>query len=92
MLRTAMLMLRDPARRPIIPGASLAQLFGLTPAEALLASELARGYSLDEAAGHLNVSRNTARSQLQSIFMKTGVNRQGELVRMLLSSAAALSC
>lgn len=90
-LRTAMLVLRDPGRRPIIPGAALAQLFGLTPAESALASELARGASLDDAAAGLGISRNTARTQLQSVFMKTGVNRQGELVRLLLSSAAALS-
>lgn len=91
LLRTAMLVLRDPGRRPIIPSATLARLFGLTPAESLLASELARGASLDEAATNLSISRNTARTQLQSVFMKTGVNRQGELVRMLLTSAAALS-
>lgn len=91
MLRTAMLVLRDPNRRPIIPSATLARLFGLTPAEAALASELARGVSLDDAAVNLHISRNTARSQLQSVFMKTGVNRQVELVRMLLTSAASLS-
>lgn len=91
LIRTAMLVLRDPARRPVIPGAALGQLFGLTPAEALLASELARGASLDEAADQLGIRRNTARSQLQAVFAKTGVNRQGELVRVLLSSAAALS-
>ncbi len=89
--RTAMLVLRDPGRRPIIPAKTLTRLFGLTPAESALASEIARGQSLEEAAGQLGVTRNTARTQLQSIFMKTGVNRQGELVRMLLSSAAALS-
>lgn len=88
--RTAMLVLRDPGRRPI-PAHTLTRLFGLTPAESLLASELARGVSLEEAATHLGISRNTARSQLQSVFMKTGANRQGELVRLVLSSAAALS-
>lgn len=91
LVRTAMLVLRDPARRPVIPGATLGRLFGLTPAEALLASELARGASLDEAADQLGIRRNTARTQLQAVFAKTGVNRQGELVRVLLSSAAALS-
>ncbi len=88
--RTAMLVLRDPGRRPI-PAHTLTRLFGLTPAESLLASELARGISMEEAAAHLGISRNTARSQLQAVFMKTGANRQGELVRLVLSSAAALS-
>lgn len=88
--RTAMLILRDPGRRSI-PAHTLTRLFGLTPAESLLASELARGISLEEAATHLGISRNTARSQLQSVFTKTGANRQGELVRLVLSSAAASS-
>lgn len=89
--RTAMLVLRDPGARPIIPAATLTRLFGLTSAESLLASELARGASLDEAASHLGIRRNTARTHLQAIFMKTGTNRQGELVRVLFNSAAALS-
>ncbi|WP_150294150.1 helix-turn-helix transcriptional regulator [Sphingobium estronivorans] len=89
--RTALLILRDPEHRPIIPASTLSHLFGLTPAEALLASEIARGASVEEAANHIGISRNTARSQLQSVFLKTGTNRQGELVRMLLSSAASLS-
>ncbi|WP_176593848.1 helix-turn-helix transcriptional regulator [Sphingobium sp. EM0848] len=89
--RTALLILRDPEHRPIIPASTLSHLFGLTPAEALLASEMARGASVEEAANHIGISRNTARSQLQSVFLKTGTNRQGELVRMLLSSAASLS-
>lgn len=91
LMRTAMLTLRDPERRPVLPVPALARLFGLTPAEALLASELARGSSLDEAAEQLGISRNTTRSQLQAIFSKTNVNRQGDLVRILLSSAATLS-
>lgn len=89
--RTAILILRDPERRPIVPARNLTGFFGLTPAEALLASEIARGASIEEAAQRIGISRNTARSQLQSTFMKTGTNRQGELVRMLLSSAAAQS-
>jgi DNA-binding CsgD family transcriptional regulator len=28
------------------------------------------------------------RSQLQSIFLKTGLNRQSDLIRVLMSSAA----
>jgi DNA-binding CsgD family transcriptional regulator len=86
--RTAMLIVRDPGRQAIISATTLAQLFGLSPAESLLASELASGASLEEAAASLGVSRNTVRSQLQSVFQKTGTNRQVELVRVLLSSAA----
>lgn len=91
LLRTATVILRDPARRLRLAAADLEQLFGLSRAEARLAQLLADGLSMDEAAEHLGVSRNTVRSQLQAVFAKTGTNRQGDLVRLLLSSAATLT-
>ena len=45
---------------------------------------------VDEAAQRLNVSRNTARCQIRAIFAKTGVTRQTELLRVLLSGVAPL--
>ncbi|HWV12609.1 MAG TPA: helix-turn-helix transcriptional regulator [Sphingobium sp.] len=86
--RTAILVLRDPAAQAAWPAETLARLFGLSAAEALLASKLAKGASLEEAATVLGISRNTVRSQLQSIFLKTGINRQSDLIRALLNSAA----
>lgn len=89
--RTATVILRDPARRLGLAGPDLEQLFGLSPAEAKLARLLADGLSMEETALQLGVSRNTVRSQLQAVFAKTGTNRQGDLVRLLLSSSAALA-
>ncbi len=66
------------------------QLFQLTPAETALAIELTNGLSLEEAAEALSIRRNTARAHLRSIFSKTGVRRQTELVRMFLNSVAWL--
>lgn len=66
------------------------QLFQLTPAETSLAIQLANGLSLEEAAEALNIRRNTARAHLRSIFSKTGVRRQTELVRIFLNSVAWL--
>ena len=66
------------------------QLFQLTPAETALAIQLANGLSLDEAAEALDIRRNTARAHLRSIFSKTGVRRQTELVRIFLNSVAWL--
>ena len=66
------------------------QLFQLTPAETALAIELANGLSLEEAAEALSIRRNTARAHLRSIFSKTGVRRQTELVRIFLNSVAWL--
>jgi len=66
------------------------KLFGLTPAETALSLQLTNGLSLEEAAEALNIRRNTARAHLRSIFSKTGVRRQTELVRLFLNSVAAL--
>lgn len=89
--RSAIVVMRDPERRASVSAHVVGQLFGLTPAEATLATLLAQGADLDEAATELGIRRNTARSQLQSIFMKTNAKRQSELVRMILSSVATLS-
>lgn len=66
------------------------KLFDLTPAETALSLQLTNGLSLEEAAETLNIRRNTARAHLRSIFSKTGVRRQTELVRLFLNSVAAL--
>lgn len=88
--RTAMIVMRDPARRGMISAVDLERMFDLSPAEARLARLLADGLSMEEVALQLGVRRTTVRSQLQSIFAKTGTNRQGDLVRLVLSSAAPL--
>lgn len=91
MRRTAVLILRDPARRGAIFAPDLERLFNLSPAEARLAAMLADGLSLDDVATELGIRRNTVRSQLQAVFLKTGTNRQGDLVRLVWSSAATLA-
>ena len=87
----AMVYIRDAAGKSLASTAAAKQLFNLTPAETALAMELANGLSLEEAAEALNIRRNTARAHLRSIFSKTGVRRQTELVRIMLNSVAALS-
>ncbi|WP_179400888.1 helix-turn-helix transcriptional regulator [Burkholderia guangdongensis] len=63
----------------------LAQMFGLTPAEARLAHGLATGLSLDEHAAAGGITTTTARNQLRAVLAKTGQRRQQDLVRMLVS-------
>ena len=60
------------------------QLHDLTAAEARLAKLLAEGMTLKEAADRLGITSNTARWSLKQIFAKTGVNRQSELIRLLV--------
>jgi DNA-binding CsgD family transcriptional regulator len=66
------------------PAAILAKTFRLTPPEARLACIIARGTPLPIAARELKISRETARSQLKSIFAKTYTHSQSELVALLL--------
>lgn len=68
----------------------LRHLYGLTASEARLASALIGGQTLNEFAEQAEVSMNTARTHLKRIFSKTGTTRQGELIRLLLSSSAML--
>ena len=61
----------------------LQALFGLTRAEARLASELVEGRGLEEIASGKGVSLNTIRSQAKSLLRKTGTQRQAELVALV---------
>lgn len=63
--------------------ALLAELFELTPAECRLAEMLVQGGNPERCAQLLDVSITTVRSQLRSLFGKTGTQRQAELVGLL---------
>jgi DNA-binding CsgD family transcriptional regulator/PAS domain-containing protein len=69
----------------------LRQLFDLTAAEADLAFLLASGLSLSQAAARRGVTYETARWQLKSVFAKTKVRRQSELVSTLMRYMAPSS-
>lgn len=66
----------------------LIEMFGVTPAEAKLIPHLSNGLTLTAAAKELGVSRNTARAQLASIFTKTGVHSQTQLVKLVADAFA----
>jgi DNA-binding CsgD family transcriptional regulator len=61
---------------------NLGQLFQLTPAEVRLLQRLVDGNRLSDAAAHMHVTLNTVRSQLKSIFRKTGQRTQGQLLAL----------
>jgi len=61
----------------------LRRMFGLTAAEIKLALKIANGASPNEIAHDLNLCRTTIRSQLASVFEKTGTRRQAQLVALL---------
>jgi DNA-binding CsgD family transcriptional regulator len=66
----------------------LSLLFNLTPAEARLLRALADGLRLQIYAQSAGVKISTVRSQLKSIFSKTGTNRQAELLSFVASMSA----
>lgn len=78
-----LLIVADPDNRVIPSAGMLKLLFDLTPAEAMLARELAAGHALREAAVRRGIRYSTARAQLRSIFLKTHCRRQSELVLLL---------
>ncbi len=86
----AVLYVRDPGSPTLASAGVIRQLFNLTPTETTVALKLADGASLEEVAEEMHIRRNTARAHLRSIFSKTGVRRQTELVRILLNSVAPL--
>lgn len=81
----AVVVLVDPDERNRPPETALQTAFGLTPAEARLASRLATGEAVEAASDSLRIAKETARNQLKGIFDKTGVHRQPELVVLLVS-------
>lgn len=64
----------------------LTGLFDLSPAEAHLASALASGLTLQEAAAQRGITIKTGRGYLERIFAKTGTRQQSELVALLKSA------
>lgn len=85
----AVLILTTPGETPYRDFSHIARLFKLTPAEAKLAAALACGETLTEFSDRHRVSVHTVRTQLKSIFSKTGTSRQSELVSLLLQFQAS---
>jgi DNA-binding CsgD family transcriptional regulator/PAS domain-containing protein len=66
-------------------GATMAAAaFDLTPAETRVLQSLLAGRTLAETATTLGISRSTANGHLDHIFVKTGVTRQADLIRLAI--------
>ena len=60
----------------------LAAAYRLTRAESRVALHIIEGGDIASYARQAGVSAGTARTQLKSVFAKTGVSRQGELIKL----------
>lgn len=69
--------------RRIATARQLMDFFGLSPAEARLARAICHGDSVEEYARDQGLRLPTVRTQLSSIFNKTGTERQAMLVRLI---------
>ncbi len=87
----AVVFVSDPSQKVRPPAAILQALFGLTPAESRLALLLCDGHTPPKIADLIGVSANTVKTQLASIYRKTGTSRQSQLVRLLGSLTAVES-
>jgi DNA-binding CsgD family transcriptional regulator len=79
------LLIQNPKRKKQYSPALLQCLWGLTYAEARLASALADGNTLRACSDMFGVTYETARSQLKMIFQKSDLHCQNELVSVVNS-------
>lgn len=89
---TVLLMASDETAPSRLTVAGVCQRHQLTATETRLAELLARGRGLRDVAQAMGITYGTARGYLKTVFEKTGVHTQAQLVARLLSedgSAAA---
>jgi DNA-binding CsgD family transcriptional regulator len=86
----AWVVVSDPETEPSLPSAQLRAAFGLTEAEARLASLIGAGEALRSAADKLGITYGTARARLAAIFEKTQTHRQGQLIKVLTAAVSPL--
>ena len=63
------------------------RFYGMTQAEARLASMIVDGRPLLEVARQLHITRNTARTHMKRIYAKTETHSQAALLRLLMTSS-----
>lgn len=81
----ALIQFSDPSALPRPRGAILRALYGLNPTESRLADLLLQGLEIQHAADRMKTNVETARFNLKRVLAKTGVGRQIELMRLMLS-------
>lgn len=84
----AALVIHDPEARPRPVPEHLCRHYGLTVAEAKLATALADGVSLKDHAESSGISYETARWHLKRVLAKTDTTRQAGLVSLVLQHKA----
>jgi DNA-binding CsgD family transcriptional regulator len=81
-----LIFMLDPERPVEATEAALRELYKFTATEARLAKLLMSGRTFEQCCEQLGVRPSTIRMHLGNLFAKTGVQRQGQLVSLLLKS------
>ena len=84
-----LLMVTQHASDEPVSPAALRGVHGCTASEARLAQLVAKGQGLRDAAREMGLTYETARAYLKSVFQKTGVHTQAQLVTLLLTGTRA---
>lgn len=79
----ALLLIEDPALVPMPRWRVLQDLFAMSGTECDLAERLATGATLEQIAEQRGVRMTTLRTQLRSVLLKTGTDRQATLLQLL---------
>jgi DNA-binding CsgD family transcriptional regulator len=87
----AMVLLYDPDRPRIDNRSLLREMYRLSEAESEVCWRIGAGETVDEIVAATGGSRETVRSQVKRVFTKTGVNRQADLVRLVLLGSAIVN-
>jgi DNA-binding CsgD family transcriptional regulator len=87
----AIIFVHDPSARIDLEPATLQELYGLTAAEARIATLIARGRTVADICALLSVSANTVRTHIKRLLHKTETRTQSQLVQVLLISLARIA-
>jgi DNA-binding CsgD family transcriptional regulator len=85
------LFLYDPDLPFDLDDGLLTQCYGLSPAEAKLATALLRGQTPSDYAQMRGISNNTVKTQLKQVLEKTQTHRQSELIQLLTTGFGMLA-
>lgn len=79
----------DPESSINIPADALKSIYGMTDSEAGVATMIVNGLTIKEISRVNDVSVETVRSQLKSVFTRMGVKKQQDVIRLLVRGATA---
>jgi DNA-binding CsgD family transcriptional regulator len=84
------MFVQEPRSVLAVPGEAFSKLYGLTRAELRVVLSLASNLAVQEIADELGVAATTVRSHLKSVFLKTGIKRQSDLLQLIARAAPLL--